>query len=80
VHVAANEARGQARGLAQVSDEGTLARVVDELLAAHPDEVAKYREGKVTLLQWFVGQVMKATRGKANPQVVTPLIEERLRE
>ncbi len=68
------------QGLAQISDEAALARVVDELLAAHPDQVARFREGKETLLQWFVGQVMRATRGKANPQVVRVLLEARLRE
>ncbi|NLF15593.1 MAG: Asp-tRNA(Asn)/Glu-tRNA(Gln) amidotransferase GatCAB subunit B, partial [Anaerolineaceae bacterium] len=70
----------QEQGLAQVSDEDALARVVDEVLLAHPDEVASYRAGKQTLAQWFVGQVMRATRGKANPQVVVALVEERLKE
>jgi len=70
----------QEQGLAQVSDEDALARVVDEVLRAHPDEVASYRAGKQTLAQWFVGQVMRATRGKANPQVVVALVEERLKE
>jgi len=70
----------QEQGLAQVSDEDALARVVDEVLLAHPDEVASYRAGKQTLAQWFVGQVMRATRGKANPQVVVALVEERLKD
>jgi aspartyl-tRNA(Asn)/glutamyl-tRNA(Gln) amidotransferase subunit B len=70
----------QEQGLAQVSDEEALARVVDEVLGRHPDEVASYRAGKETLRQWFVGQVMRATRGKANPQVVVALIEHRLKE
>jgi Asp-tRNA(Asn)/Glu-tRNA(Gln) amidotransferase B subunit len=52
--------------------------VVDEVVAANPDEVAKYRAGKGTLLAWFMGQVMRATRGKANPQVVTELLRDRL--
>jgi aspartyl-tRNA(Asn)/glutamyl-tRNA(Gln) amidotransferase subunit B len=68
------------QGLAQISDEAALAQVVEELLAAHPEEVASFREGKETLLQWFVGQVMRATRGKANPQVVMALLEARLGE
>jgi aspartyl-tRNA(Asn)/glutamyl-tRNA(Gln) amidotransferase subunit B len=68
------------KGLAQVSDEEALTQVVNEVIAANPDQVAKYRSGKDTLLQWFVGQVMRATRGKANPQVVRTLLEERLRE
>jgi aspartyl-tRNA(Asn)/glutamyl-tRNA(Gln) amidotransferase subunit B len=66
------------KGLAQVSDEGALARVVDEVLAANPEQVARYQAGKETLLQWFVGQVMRATRGKANPQVVMELLREKL--
>ncbi len=70
----------QEQGLAQVSDEEELARVVDEVLSRHPDEVASYRAGKETLLQWFVGQVMRATRGKANPQVVMALIRQRLKD
>jgi aspartyl-tRNA(Asn)/glutamyl-tRNA(Gln) amidotransferase subunit B len=69
----------QEQGLAQLSDEEALARVVDDVLQRHPEEVASYRAGKETLLQWFVGQVMRATRGKANPQVVVALLEQRLK-
>jgi aspartyl-tRNA(Asn)/glutamyl-tRNA(Gln) amidotransferase subunit B len=65
-------------GLGQVSDEAGLAQVVDALLAANPDEVAKYRAGKTSLLGWFMGQVMKETRGKANPDLVRRLVAERL--
>jgi Asp-tRNA(Asn)/Glu-tRNA(Gln) amidotransferase B subunit len=61
-----------------VSDQDALRHIVEQVIADHPEELARYREGKGTLLQWFVGQVMKATRGKANPQVVTALLEERL--
>jgi len=68
----------ESQGLAQVSDETGLAAVVDALLAANPDAVAKYRDGKTTLLGWFMGQVMKETRGKANPDVVRGLLAERL--
>ncbi|MCO5246934.1 MAG: Asp-tRNA(Asn)/Glu-tRNA(Gln) amidotransferase GatCAB subunit B, partial [Anaerolineae bacterium] len=67
-----------AQGLAQVSDEAGLAAVVDAVLAANPDAVAKYRDGKTSLLGWFMGQVMKETRGKANPDVVRGLLAERL--
>jgi aspartyl-tRNA(Asn)/glutamyl-tRNA(Gln) amidotransferase subunit B len=63
------------KGLAQVSDEEALARIVDEILAANPEQVDRYRQGKETLMQWFVGQVMRATRGKANPQVVKDLLQ-----
>lgn len=68
------------QGLAQVSDEESLAQLVDDVVQRHPDEVASYRAGKESLVQWFVGQVMRATRGKANPQVVRRLMEEKLKE
>jgi len=48
------------------------------MIAANPDQVAEYRAGKERLLGWFVGQVMKATRGKADPQLVTELLKEKL--
>jgi aspartyl-tRNA(Asn)/glutamyl-tRNA(Gln) amidotransferase subunit B len=67
------------RGLTQVSDRRVLAQIVEEVVAANPEQVARYRGGKETMLSWFVGQVMRATRGKANPQVVKVLLEERLR-
>lgn len=66
------------KGLAQVSDRDALKDVIDDVLAANPEQVAKYRDGKETLLQWFVGQVMRATRGKANPEIVKALLVERL--
>jgi aspartyl-tRNA(Asn)/glutamyl-tRNA(Gln) amidotransferase subunit B len=68
------------RGLVQISDQDALASIVEEIIDANPEQVARYREGKGSLLQWFVGQVMRATRGKANPQVVVALIEEKLAE
>ena len=66
------------KGLSQISDREALARVVEQILAANPKQVALYQSGKETLLQWFVGQVMRATRGKANPQVVRTLLQEKL--
>jgi len=68
------------KGLAQISDEDILTQVVTDVLAANPEQVAKYRDGKETLLTWFVGQVMRATRGKANPHVVQALLQARLKE
>jgi aspartyl-tRNA(Asn)/glutamyl-tRNA(Gln) amidotransferase subunit B len=68
------------RGLVQISDQDALTSVVEEIVKANPEQVARYREGKGSLLQWFVGQVMRATRGKANPQVVMALLEEKLAE
>ena len=67
-----------AQGLAQVSDAGDLAQIVDALLARYPGEVEKYREGKISLLGWFMGQVMKETRGQAQPDLVRSLLAGRL--
>jgi aspartyl-tRNA(Asn)/glutamyl-tRNA(Gln) amidotransferase subunit B len=67
------------KGLKQVSDEGAVARIVDEVLEAHGKEVKEYRTGKEKLFGFFVGQVMKRTQGKANPKVVNDLLRERLR-
>ena len=66
------------RGLAQVSDEGAITVIVDEVLAGNSDKVAAYRGGKTALFGFFVGQVVKASQGKANPQVVQKLLAERL--
>ncbi len=65
-------------GLEQVADEVAIAPVIDRLLAENPDNVAAYRAGKTTLLGWFVGQAMKATGGKAKPELVQKLLRERL--
>ena len=66
------------RGLAQVNDEGAVAAVVDEIVAANPDKADQYRSGKTALFAFFVGQVIKASQGKANPQVVQKLVRDRL--
>jgi len=65
-------------GLRQISDREALARLVDEVLAANPRQVQQYKAGKAGVLGFFVGQVMKATRGQANPQLVNELIKEKL--
>jgi aspartyl-tRNA(Asn)/glutamyl-tRNA(Gln) amidotransferase subunit B len=64
----------EAQGLAQVSDEAALAPVVQQVLDQHPDEVAQYLAGKEALSGWLMGQVMRATRGKANPQLARELL------
>jgi aspartyl-tRNA(Asn)/glutamyl-tRNA(Gln) amidotransferase subunit B len=61
-------------GLRQVSDEGELSRMVDEVVAAHPEQRAQYRAGKTKLQAFFVGQVMKRMGGRANPQMVGELV------
>jgi aspartyl-tRNA(Asn)/glutamyl-tRNA(Gln) amidotransferase subunit B len=67
-----------ARGLAQISDEEALAGVVADVLHNNPDAVASYHAGKASLRGWFVGQVMKATGGKANPALVNRLLDQQL--
>jgi aspartyl-tRNA(Asn)/glutamyl-tRNA(Gln) amidotransferase subunit B len=66
------------KGLAQVSDEGALEAVVDRVLAASPAEVERHRSGKKNLVAFFVGQVMRETKGKANPAVVNALLARKL--
>ena len=68
----------EARGLKQVSDEGALRRLLETLLANNPKQVKQYRTGKTQIKGFFVGQVMKETRGQANPQIVNQLLEELL--
>jgi glutaminyl-tRNA synthetase len=67
------------RGLEQL-DDAALEPVVAQILEAHPDNVELYRGGKTALLGFFVGQVMKATRGRANPQAVQTLLRRSLDE
>ena len=64
------------RGLSQISDEGAIKEVCEKVAAAHPNEVAAYKNGKVQLLGFFVGQVMKETKGRANPKAVNELMKE----
>lgn len=66
------------KGLEQVSDEAFIDRAVEEAVAGNPAVVADYRKGKEKALGFLVGQVMKATRGKANPQMVNRLLRDRL--
>ena len=68
----------QADGLAKVSDTGAIRAVCLEVLAENPEQVANYKAGKVTLMGWFVGQAMKKSRGKADPQMVKTVLEELL--
>jgi aspartyl-tRNA(Asn)/glutamyl-tRNA(Gln) amidotransferase subunit B len=68
------------KGLVQVSDPGALESAVDSVLAGNPDKVAEYRGGKTKLFGFFVGQVMKATDGAGNPQLVNDLLRAKLGE
>ena len=66
------------RGLRQVTDAAQIEALVDGVLAAHPDRVVEYRAGKTKLLGFFMGEVMKASRGRANPQAVNQTLRLRL--
>lgn len=65
-------------GLKQVSDTGAIEKMVDDILTANPDKVEQYRAGKEKLLGFFVGQVMKASKGTANPQAVNEIVKSKL--
>ena len=65
------------RGLKQVTDTGAIEKAVDEIIAANPEKVEQAK-AKPALAGWFVGQVMKATGGKANPQAVNALVKQKL--
>jgi aspartyl-tRNA(Asn)/glutamyl-tRNA(Gln) amidotransferase subunit B len=67
------------QGLAQISDAEELARIVEQVIVENPGPVAEYLAGKEPVLRFLVGQVMKASRGKANPKLVNSLLRERLR-
>jgi aspartyl-tRNA(Asn)/glutamyl-tRNA(Gln) amidotransferase subunit B len=67
----------EARGMKQVTDTGAIEKAVDEVIAANPDKVQQVKE-KPSMIGWFVGQVMKSTGGKANPQAVNELLKGKL--
>jgi aspartyl-tRNA(Asn)/glutamyl-tRNA(Gln) amidotransferase subunit B len=68
----------EAKGLVQMSDESGLRDAIAQVLKDSPSQLDEYGKGKIKLRQYFVGQVMKATKGKANPQVVDKLLDEML--
>jgi aspartyl-tRNA(Asn)/glutamyl-tRNA(Gln) amidotransferase subunit B len=67
------------KGLTQIADEGELLQLIDDVLTANPGPVAEYEAGKEKSFTFLVGQVMKASRGKANPALVNRLLQERLK-
>jgi len=71
-------ALAQKLGLVQISDEAELRAAVVAVIAANPEEVSAWRDGRTALAGWFTGQVMKETRGRANPRLVRELVEEEL--
>ena len=66
------------KNLVQVTDTGAIEGVIDGVIAAHPEEAAAFRGGKTKLMCFFVGEVMKATRGKANPKMVNEILRKKL--
>jgi aspartyl-tRNA(Asn)/glutamyl-tRNA(Gln) amidotransferase subunit B len=66
------------KGLKQITDTGPIEAAIDAIMAANADKVAQYRSGKEQMLGWFVGQVMKATQGKANPALCGELLKKKL--
>ena len=67
------------KGLVQVSDENAILKFVEDVIAANPAQVQQFRDGKTAVLQYLVGQVMKASRGKVNPQAAIKLLTEKLK-
>ena len=65
-------------GLKQISDTGALEKIVDEVIAANPKQLEQYRAGKTTVMGFFVGQIMKATKGQANPAAVNELLKKKI--
>ncbi|MEO1295691.1 MAG: Asp-tRNA(Asn)/Glu-tRNA(Gln) amidotransferase subunit GatB [Cyanobacteria bacterium J06636_16] len=68
----------EAKGLSQISDPEQIGAIIDEVLAAHPDELAKYRAGKKKMQGFFVGQVMKRTSGRVDPKLTNQILSQKL--
>jgi len=69
----------EARGLKQITDSGAIESLIDEVIAANPDQVEQFRAGKEKVLGFFVGQIMKQSKGKANPGQVNQMLREKLK-
>ncbi len=68
------------KGLVQISDTSELAKIIEEILSKNPKQVEEYKGGKDKVLGFFVGQVMRATKGQANPALVNKILKEKLAE
>ena len=66
----------EAKGLSQITDVNAIRKMVEDVVNNNPAQVEQYKAGKTNLLGYFVGQVMKATKGKANPQLANKIIRE----
>ncbi len=69
-----------AEGMSQISDSGAIETIARAVVAKSPDNVAKYRSGSEGVFKFFVGQVMRETRGQANPQIVNEILKRVLAE
>ena len=67
------------KGLAMISDSSSILPIIDELINEHPNEVQAFRNGKTKLLGFFVGQLMKRTKGKADPKLANKLLSEKMK-
>ncbi len=67
------------QGLVQITDSGAIEKMVDDVIAASPNQVEQYRGGKDKLFGYFVGQIMKASKGQANPEMINKLLKEKLK-
>ena len=68
----------EAKDLKPISDTGAIEKIIDDIIAANPEQVEQYRGGKEKVFGFFVGQVMKASKGKANPQQVNKILKAKL--
>ena len=66
------------KGLKQVTDTGEIEKIIEDILSANSDKVEQYKSGKNQLFGFFVGQTMKASQGKANPQIVNQILKDKL--
>ncbi|MFB3147050.1 MAG: Asp-tRNA(Asn)/Glu-tRNA(Gln) amidotransferase GatCAB subunit B, partial [Thermodesulfobacteriota bacterium] len=66
------------KGMKQISDQSEIENIVSRILADHPDEISRYKAGDQKLMGFFVGQVMKETKGKANPKIVNEILRKGL--
>ena len=67
------------KGLKQITDAGAIELAIDEVISKNPDQVKQYKSGNDKITGWFVGQVMKATQGKANPPLVNQMLKDKLK-
>ena len=68
----------ESSGLKQIDDDGEIERIIDRIISEHPDQVSAYKDGKDKLFGFFVGQIMKATQGKANPASANKILKDKL--